>query len=183
MPFKKQALIDLKKIADTLSEKDIILTYQGSLNEVVIMDLLRMTEGILKDKSIEKGLRKKVFIILVESLQNSFKHSMGLSEQQNRFTVALTRKEGCFDLVLGNYIPLGAKEELKSRLSSVNEMTKEQLSAKYLEVLNDGVMSDKGGSGLGLMDIVRKSGNKLNYDFVGVDDSRCYFTLQINISK
>jgi len=50
-------------------------------------------------------------------------------------------------------------------------------------VLNNGEMSDKGGGGLGMIDIARKTGEKLNYNFMPVDDSYSFFSLNIKISQ
>ena len=43
-------------------------------------------------------------------------------------------------------------------------------------------MSLKGGGGLGMIDIARKTGQKLEYDFLKVDDKFSFFTLNIKVS-
>ena len=43
-------------------------------------------------------------------------------------------------------------------------------------------MSEKGGGGLGMIDIARKSGQKLDYEFLPIDDVFAFFTLTIKIS-
>ena len=43
-------------------------------------------------------------------------------------------------------------------------------------------MSAKGGGGLGMIDISRKSGQKLDYNFMSVDESCSFFTLNIKIT-
>jgi hypothetical protein len=41
----------------------------------------------------------------------------------------------------------------------------------------------KGGGGLGMIDIARKTGQKLNFDFAPVDDKYSFFSLNIKISQ
>jgi hypothetical protein len=44
-------------------------------------------------------------------------------------------------------------------------------------------MSAKGGGGLGLVDIVRKTGNKLNYLFAKYNDEYSFFYLDILVNE
>ena len=60
-------------------------------------------------------------------------------------------------------------------------MNSSELKAKYLEKLSRTKLSDKGGAGLGLMDIARKSGNKLQYDFENISSQISFFSLIVNV--
>jgi len=62
-------------------------------------------------------------------------------------------------------------------------LDKDGLKSYYKEVLNNGMMSDKGGGGLGMIDIARKSNRKLNYDFQKVDDNHFFYSLNIKIAQ
>ena len=44
-------------------------------------------------------------------------------------------------------------------------------------------MSKKGGGGLGLIDIARRSGEKLQYKIREIDKDYSFFTLTVKISK
>ena len=44
-------------------------------------------------------------------------------------------------------------------------------------------MSAKGGGGLGMIDIARKSGKKLDYKFDPVDDQFSFFSLNIKVAQ
>jgi hypothetical protein len=48
-------------------------------------------------------------------------------------------------------------------------------------VLSNGTLSSKGTAGLGMIDIARKSGNKLEYQFLPIDDKNSFFCLTIKI--
>ena len=72
---------------------------------------------------------------------------------------------------------------LTKRLNEINKMTKEQLREHYISVMGDGEMSAKGGGGLGLIDIVRKTGEKLLFDFVSIDSEYSFFELNVKITK
>ena len=50
-------------------------------------------------------------------------------------------------------------------------------------MLSNGEMSEKGGGGLGFIDIAKKSGEKLIYKIREIDSNYSFFTLTVKISK
>ena len=72
---------------------------------------------------------------------------------------------------------------LKTRLDEVNSLSKDKLKEYYRSVLNNGEMSLKGGGGLGMIDIARKTGEKLEYDFLEIDNKVSFFTLIIKVTQ
>ena len=49
-------------------------------------------------------------------------------------------------------------------------------------ILNHQKLSAKGGGGLGLVDIARKTGNKLEYNFESMTSDYYFFNLDVTIS-
>ena len=84
-------------------------------------------------------------------------------------------------IITGNFILNENSIELKSRIDKINAMDAEQLRAYYLDKLNTTEISEKGGAGLGMIDLVRKSGNKIEYRFDDVNEQLSFFSLIINI--
>ena len=72
---------------------------------------------------------------------------------------------------------------LRARLDEVNSLNKEELKEYYKRILNNGEMSMKGGGGLGMIDIARKTGEKLDYNFLEIDNKVSFFTLNIKVSN
>ena len=101
--------------------------------------------------------------------------------KQNDFSIEI---EGdSYKIITGNYMFSNSVDGLKGKLDQINSMSKDELKAHYKEVLNNGEMSPKGGGGLGIIDIARKSGENLIYDFMPIDDKHSFFTLNIRISQ
>jgi hypothetical protein len=87
-----------------------------------------------------------------------------------------------YTIITGNYMFSRHVENLKSKMDKINGMTKEELKEYYKEILNNDEFSSKGGGGLGMIDIARKSGQKLNYQFVPIDSEYTFFCLNIKIA-
>ena len=90
---------------------------------------------------------------------------------------------GVYTIFTGNYILNENISGLKNRLDKVNSLNKEELKVYYKEVLNNGEMSLKGGGGLGMIDIARKTGEKIEYKFLEINDKISFFTLNIKVTQ
>ena len=103
---------------------------------------------------------------------------------KNRSAIFMIAKNsGAYNIITGNYILNENIHGLKTRLDEVNSLSKEELKDYYKSVLNNGEMSLKGGGGLGMIDIARKTGEKLEYDFLEIDNKVSFFTLNIKVSN
>ena len=93
------------------------------------------------------------------------------------------KTDNAYSIFTGNYIANVNADKLKGRLDKINSLEPEELKAYYKEVLNNGMMSEKGGGGLGMIDIARKSGQRLEFDFQKVDEEFSFYSLNINIPQ
>ena len=62
-------------------------------------------------------------------------------------------------------------------------MEKDELRSFYKEILDNGSYSNKGTAGLGIVDIVRKSGQPLRCRFDFSNDKYCFATLETRIPR
>ncbi|MFN8208872.1 MAG: DUF6272 family protein [Bacteroidales bacterium] len=49
--------------------------------------------------------------------------------------------------------------------------------------MKEGRLSEKGGAGLGFIDIARKTGRKLSYEFLRMDEKTSFFLMTSSISR
>ena len=63
----------------------------------------------------------------------------------------------------------------------INSMDKDGLKEYYQSSLNNSMVSDKGTAGLGMIDIARKSGNKLDFEFLKINNETSFFCLNVKI--
>jgi hypothetical protein len=95
--------------------------------------------------------------------------------------VLVVRDANQFIIRTGNYIENRKVSKLKERLNTINSMNSEQLKCFYQERLNISTVSTKGTAGLGMIDIARKSGNKLDFEFLEINDQTSFFCLNVKI--
>jgi hypothetical protein len=131
-------------------------------------------------------VRRKVFSVLVECLQNLYHHTEenGNDHTEERDAIFMvSNHKGYYYVYTGNHILTEHVVDLKSKIDKVNQLDKNELKTYYKEILSNGKMSEKGGGGLGMIDIARKSGQKLEYSFLSLDKTSSFFTLKVKIEQ
>lgn len=166
--------------------ENILLSFKGSVTSELLTSILMITEEKLKKMEEKPGLMKKVFNILVECLQNVYHHFDELDTNienggANSAILMIGKEVDKYFILTGNYILTKKVDDLKKRLEQVNSLSKEELRELYREVLINQDFSEKGGAGLGLIDIMRKSGQKIGYNFHPVNENYSFFSLQVKI--
>jgi hypothetical protein len=87
-----------------------------------------------------------------------------------------------YRILTGNHIRTAHVEDLRNKIDKINAMTHDELRVYYRQQLSATELSDKGGAGLGMIDIARKSGHKIDYSFQPVTDTFSFFSLIVNIN-
>lgn len=178
---------NLKEYYTNLSKGDVILAYKGSITSDLINDILETVEKKLEEANADSRLRKKIYNVLVESLQNLFHHiemvHEGVEEELDpKFGIlVIDRENEIYKVTTGNFVNSKRIKFLKEKIDKINSLTKDELKDMYKFILNHQRLSAKGGGGLGLVDIARKSGNKLEYAFYNYNDDYYFFNLTIRV--
>lgn len=119
---------------------------------------------------------------MVESLENIYKHQDIIEGNSNflpKFSLQLDEKYIC--LTVANSVIKSKTSSLKERLDKVNLLDKNGLKDYYKEIILSGNVSQKGGAGLGIVNIAKVTENKLDYSFDDIDAQYSYFSLKIKV--
>lgn len=179
--------MDIFDIYDKMERNNILLSFKGEITSDLLTSILQIMENKMEDMQEDVKTRKKVYNVLVECLQNLYHHMDEISESDEDkvraaiFTIG--KMDNKYTIITGNYISNENIQGLKKRIDDVNSLTKEELKDYYKKILNNGEMSLKGGGGLGMIDIARKTGEKLEYNFLEIDNKVSFFTLNIKVSN
>lgn len=170
-----------------MQEREITLVYEGEITHQITKAFTSLAEMEMAKEEEEGSVQRKVFHVMVECLQNVSKHAdtPGLSDHKyaGRGIFLVSRGENCYHVISGNLVEQSKVEQLKASLDTINAMSKEDLNTLYKERMRAGTLSEKGGAGLGFIDIVRKTGNPLEYHFMEIDEGHQFFTLTSTISR
>lgn len=154
----------------------------GSLNQDLVNSFTLSTEDFMISAGDKKPLVKRVFSILIEGLQNILIHGRKWDGEQQALLI-VAYNENAYRIALGNLTEISEKEKLTSYLDKLNAMDEEAVKSFYLETLNNGLISDKGGAGLGFITMRMKSKSMLNYQFMPVNDELMLFTISTDVDR
>ncbi len=164
-----------------------MLSFKGDVTSDMLSSMLQIMESKLDNLGEPSKVKKKVYNILVECLQNLYHHRDEMrrpgKEEESAAVFMIGKNKDTYNIITGNYIKNERIEKLKSRIDQVNSLDKDGLKELYQEVLNNPERSEKGGGGLGIIDIARKSENKLDYEFMTIDERYSFFSLYITIPQ
>ncbi len=178
---------DVNEYYSKLNGKDVLIAYKGNVTSELISNVLEVVEARMEDFSEASKIRKKVYNVLVESLQNLYHHIEVLppelqEEFDEKFGIMVVSKSGDkYKISTGNFIETPKVPHLKGRIDKINSMSADELKDMYKFILNHQRLSEKGGGGLGLVDIARKTGNPLDYKFHQYNDDFAFFNLDVYI--
>jgi hypothetical protein len=167
-----------------MTEKELLLVFRDEMTNDTVHDLLAIAEIKMKGANDEKKLIRRVFNVLVECVQNIVNHAdISPIKKLNQAAILVIGKGiDHYFVITGNLIRNERIETLKEIIDLINGLSPEVIKNYYTEKMKVAEFSAKGGAGLGLLDISRRSGRKMEYDFRPVDDSFSYFSFKINIA-
>lgn len=174
------------EIYNNLKNDNLSFIYQGHFSDDITDLVIDLSESYISESKISK-LRKKISFLMVECFQNIIRHGdipENTIEEKLANGFFMTRNIGDTQFISSaNVIENSNVSSLRDKLLQVNNLDKEQLKQLYFLVLNKQQMSVKGGAGLGLIEMARKSGQKLDFDFLPLTNDYSNFYLQLKITK
>jgi hypothetical protein len=171
-----------RKIRTMLMEQRLMFVYRGVVTNENSIPLLMLLEKEMETADFGFVGRKRLFMFVLESLQNVSRHSEGTSPS-NMSLVVYSKEKGGYTVTTGNVIPSANIENLTTRLEEINNLQAEEIRNVYRQMLNNSEFSSKGGAGLGLIEMAKKTGNKLDYDFIELDGQNSYFILSKTVDS
>lgn len=166
------------------NQEDFYYHYQGVFTRSITDGILALAERSFEGRMQKAKIRKRLYFLMIESLQNITRYQAQESEIAENDGVFLIRKQGdLYFITTGNLIENQKIDYVRERIEEVNSLSAKELKNYYREKLNNGNFTDRGGGGLGLIEMARKSGNKLAYVFEKISETHSFFYLHTIIPK
>lgn len=175
------------ELFNNMSSNNLCYIYRGRFTQKISDSIISIAEQTIDASRTLPHIRKRLFAVLVECLQNILRHQLTAESQEllpnakHSGMLVVQKKDDFYQITSSNVIETTLIPTLRDLLEKINALNKKELKQFYLEVLNSITVSDKGGAGLGLIDIARKSNSELFYEFQPVDSQFSTFYLHTTI--
>jgi hypothetical protein len=159
---------------------NFLFAYNGQFSQEITKSLLAHVERAMTLEKTDLAIQKRVFNVMVECLQNISKHSLDNAESKAIFMVGKDNQNHI--IYSGNLILKENVLALQNKILALNNMTNEEKVDLYKLLITSKEFTAAGGVGLGLLDIAKKSGHKLEFDFIDIDETYTFFALRTLIT-
>lgn len=160
---------------NSIENSTVIMSHFGKFSQDLVNSISEGVEGVLVSLEVKKSIIKRIFSILIEGLQNLRIHG-GTDPDDNQVGHVIVLKiDKGFKISFGSYATNDDRLFLEEHLNKLNAMTDLEAKSFYMEILGNGVISDKGGAGLGFITIRNKAKSILNYRFIPTDYKDLYY--------
>jgi hypothetical protein len=171
----------------SMKAHEITLVYEGEITHQITKAFTSLTESNMAKDDEPGTVQRKVFHVMVECLQNISKHADDFTSNDYLFSgrgiFLVSKGDVEYSVTTGNAVDNDKIEELTNMLETINRMDKDELKDLYKRQMKEGRLSEKGGAGLGFIDIKRKTGKPLEYHFLPISNDTSFFLLTSTIGR
>jgi hypothetical protein len=166
-------------------ENKISLAFQGMISQ----DLLSLIGLSLRRKNDNEMIARRLFGLVIELAQNIYHYSTekAYSEKDKKEVgvgiIAIGETNEHYIVCSGNRMDSKKIKLISERCDYINQLDEEGLKMYYKDQRRNPSVEDSKGAGLGLIDMVRKSGNPLTYIINDSDKPNAFLTLAVKINK
>jgi len=168
-----------------MSNSTTLVDFEGAITFGTIEMLLNHLRDNAVFDELPKPVRKRLYGIFVESIDNIYKYGAGVSRKKSAAAylpkVSVKKEKNEVVLSTSNLILENLVEDLKFKIDRVNQLDMEGLKSLYEEVINKESDSRDTGAGLGLITIAMRTCGDIRYSFHSVDEEHAYFNMQLTL--
>ncbi len=192
MKYTTEDIIDTasKSVFDSIRDRyvkedslAVVMSHCGVFSQDLVNSLGEGAEEILISSNEKRQMIRKIFSVLIEGLQNIKIHGEPTKENVKSGILVLAKGEDCYKITFGNLILNDFVPSMEERLTELNQLDEVELKERYMKVLSEGILSNKGGAGLGFITMRMKAKSKLNFHFQKVSDEKSVFTFELIINR
>lgn len=162
-------------------DKKVIVSHVGELDQDKVNSISSLVETQMENFGVSKSAVKKIFNIVIETLQNIVLHGEKDNNGYQMTYFIIGRINNEFNIHSGNIITNLQAERLNRRLNSIKSLSDTDLKKQYMDVLSNGELSAKGGAGLGFLTIALKSNNNMDFEFQMLNKDFSLFSLHSKV--
>jgi len=170
-------MISIEKLESILEDDIIFLTYGGSFSQSLIAGMTNILEKEVEEDDLSMKSANNIFVVFIELAQNIMNYSKKLEYSTNfdpKGLIFVGKRENKYFICSQNIILESDRMRIEPRLNTIQSSTAEEIKKLYREVRRSGRDTHDKGSGLGFLEVAKKS-ESINFEFKALSKERLYF--------
>ena len=174
-----------------MCERNIVLDFRGVISQEMLVGMAELVRNKSYQEFGKANIVKRIFSVFIEMAQNIAFYSAEKVPLDDRFEgvgagiimVTENDKDKGYTITSGNLVEQIAIPGVIEHCEKINRMDKESLKQFYKKQIKSPRKKGKRGAGIGLIDIVRKTGNPIRYKVSPVDGRNSFIVLSVRIQE
>jgi hypothetical protein len=176
--------VTVNEVYNFMESQNILMSFLGELSHSTVTSILHTMKGVLNAQDADFLVKKRVYNVLVECLDNICRHNLNQDQlvppaHSLNTIFTFSDRNDHFSIETGNLIGKNNIAALKKKIEEVNALNKEGLKELYRKRLEE----NPDGGGLGIVDISLKTGSDLSYEFREINSELSFFILRSTVKK
>jgi hypothetical protein len=177
---------NLYQFREHLRQQGVYFSFMGPFSQSLMEDIIEVLKRRMQLENAKTSAIMQVFAIVVEQVQNIIHHSaetssmkaLGQDDPTCRVgTLVVGYNQDSYFVISGNMIENTQVEQLRDRLTKLHGMTKDELKQYYKVQLRRKSDPESRSTGLGLIDMARKTSKPLEFAFQRIDERVSFFSI------
>ena len=167
----------------SIDASTFFISHFGELSQEMVNDLSIETEQKMIQFGDKKVVVKKAFNILVEGLQNIRLHGAKDKNGVQTSFLKIAKEELTYKILMGNLVANSNIKSISEKINTINSSDLRQIKEMYVATLTNGIISKKGGAGLGFITMAMKSKNNLDFNFDPINSDISCFSVELILNR
>jgi len=170
-----------------MAEQGTLLGINGQMSQALLVEFGATLKTCLEDDVTENKIRRKIFSVFIEQMQNIIRYSDERDEsregrnERSWGVLLVGKQQGTYYIKSGNVMNRDKVPAIQRRLDEILALDSAGLKALYHQVRREKQSPSSKGAGLGLIDMARTSTYPLEYAIDDVDEQRVFFSTCVSI--
>jgi hypothetical protein len=184
----KNNFFDLYHLYQNIKNDKIVFCYCGPISHAIIEGIGHTLRIDLEIEKMRMSISQSIFSIFIEQMQNILNYSEDrivkdteVEKELRMGILVIGQEEDKFYVYCGNKIFNKDVQNIQDKIDEISGLDKDQLKALYKERRKMEPEEGSKGAGLGLIEMARKSGRPLEYDFKQLDEDYAFFSIKVTV--
>jgi hypothetical protein len=160
-------------------KETLIFSHFGDFSQNKVDSTIKLIESAIIEAGDKRQTMRRICSVLIEILQNTTLHASKDGNSHMHAYLIISRNINHYRIQTGNLILGSDIPVLKARMQELTSMDKNAIRKMFIETLCNEDFSYKGGAGLGLLTIAKRSIETVKYDITSIDPTFGYFQMEI----
>ena len=174
--------VDFKERID---KQKFIFSYNGKITQAIVKTLLNMTERKIAILQEEESVKKKIFGVMINCLQTICADDKSTEVSPNSIFM-ISKSVNGFSVFVGRYMSRQTSSYLAEMIDKLNGLSQQSIKDLHKEKLKSLDAKDQNynidETTLSIIDIAKRTGQKINYEVRPDDNGESFFSIQIKIN-